>query len=163
MPPGPEQLVVRQHERYVCRLPAQVRVAAEIADCLVLADTVGDGAGAVDATIVDCSRGGLGLECGLFFPRGARLLIRPLSAGPDAPDADVVVRVMRVTMTDRRPTYYVGVAFAGTGVAQTAAAGALLDLARAASGAAQPAPQGAAPAPPAAPGAPRPPGGKEAA
>jgi hypothetical protein len=140
-----EQLVVRQHERFHCRLPSQIRVAAEVAEQVVLARTVGDGSGALDVFVTDCSRGGVGIESPIFFPRGCRLKVRvkPVDAY-EGPGPEVVVRVQRVTMLDRTPTYYLGVSFVSKGSEHEAAVAMLLEMARRT----PPSPAGAAPTSP---------------
>jgi hypothetical protein len=134
MPNSPEQLVVRQHERFHCRLASQLRVAAEVAEQVILARTVGDGSGLLEAFLTDCSRGGLGIESTVFFPRGCRIKVRvkPLDAY-EGPGPEMVVRIQRVSMLDRTPTYYLGVSFVSKGPEHEAAVGLLLDMARRAS------------------------------
>lgn len=102
------ELVVRQHERYACELPARVRVAAENAGQVVLSRSVGDGNGCINATIVDCSTGGLGLRMPVYLPRGCRVDVQ-VPGAPGQPDVfRGVVRVQRATMLERTPTYYLG-------------------------------------------------------
>lgn len=140
MPPnGPEQLVVRQHERYLCRLRCRVGVGEQTADQVVVARTMGDGSGSIDASVVDCSRGGMGLESAVFFPRGSRLKVR-VAAGADGRTHDVLVRVQRATMQDRTPTYYLGVSFAGSGDDHGRSVEQIIELARSS---ATPRPEGA--------------------
>jgi hypothetical protein len=127
--PGAEQLVVRQHERYLCRLTCQVRVGEQTAEQVVFARNVGDGSGALDTWVVDCSRGGMGLESTVFLPRGSRLKVRVISDAGAA--LEVHVRVQRAAMQDRSPTYYLGVSFAGSGDDHTRAVDQILALARA--------------------------------
>ncbi|HMN42583.1 MAG TPA: hypothetical protein PKE29_17215 [Phycisphaerales bacterium] len=131
MPNSAEQLVVRQHERFHCRLASQLRVAAEVAEQVILARIVGDGSGSLDAFVTDCSRGGLGVESTVFFPRGCRLKVRvkPIDAY-EGPGPEMVVRVQRVSMLDRKPTYYLGVSFVSKGPEHDASVGILLDMAR---------------------------------
>lgn len=126
-----EQLVVRQHERFHCRLGSHLRVGDEVAEQVVLARTMGDGTGAIEASITDTSRGGLGIESPMFFPRGCRLRVRvkPSTDGA-APDHDLLVRVQRVSMLDRRPTYYLGVSFTSKGPEHDLAVTLLLEMAR---------------------------------
>lgn len=128
---GTEQLVVRQHERHICRVACSLRMADQGADQVALARSVGDGAGRVEATIVDCSRGGLGLESKVFFPRGSRMLVR-VSVPGTSESVELSVRVQRASMTDRAPTYYLGVSFAGSGPEHDRAVATTIDLAKAA-------------------------------
>lgn len=153
-----EQLVVRQHERIHCRIASLLRVSTENAEQVSLARAVGDGNGGVDAFITDCSRGGLGIESPVFLPRGCRLRIRARVASsaatgttPASSDGsgEMIVRVQRVTMLDRKPTYYLGVSFVSKGLEHDAAVVALLDAARKAPAAVGP--KAAATAPTAAP------------
>lgn len=127
----PEQLVVRQHERYLCRLPAKVRVGEGYTDQVSLTRTVGDGAGGVEVWVVDCSRGGLGIETPVLFPRGCRLKVTFL--GGTTP-VELSVRVQRVTMQDRKPTYYIGLSFVGSGDVHAANVESALAMARAGAG-----------------------------
>ncbi|HVU64854.1 MAG TPA: hypothetical protein VHC70_12815 [Phycisphaerales bacterium] len=142
MQPSAEQLVVRQHERIHCRIASQLRVASENAEQVSLARAIGDGSGGVDAFITDCSRGGLGIESSVFFPRGCRLRIKARTVGAPQESAgagEMVVRVQRVTMLDRKPSYYLGVSFVSKGLEHDAAVTALLDAARKAPAAVSPA------------------------
>ncbi len=144
MPPlGAEQLVVRQHERFLCRLGSLVRVCEDMADQVVMARSVGDGTGAVEVVITDASRGGLGIESTVFLPRGSRLRVRVKSADV-APEKDLLLRVQRVTMLDRKPTYYLGLSFVSKGPEHDQNVGALLELARQAAAAATITPTGPA-------------------
>lgn len=138
MPSGPEQLVVRQHERYLCRVAGKARVAEEMGERVVLASSAGDGAGGVQMTVVDCSRGGLGLETSVFFPRGCRLKLTVEGLLVEGPDhgmrpGELAVRVQRATMTDRKPTYYLGLSFVGEGDLHVSLIAKMLELAKAAS------------------------------
>lgn len=126
--PGAEQLVVRQHERLVCRLPLQMRVAEDAADQVALARAVGDGSGALNVVITDASRGGLGIESIVFFPRGCRLKIRVQNESGSV--HDLTLRVQRVTMLDRKPTYYLGLSFVSKGPENDLGVGMLLEQAR---------------------------------
>jgi hypothetical protein len=134
MQPSAEQLVVRQHERVHCRIPSQLRVATENAEQVCLARSIGDGNGGLEAFITDCSRGGLGIESSVFFPRGCRIRIKTRTTdsatGSSANSSEMIVRVQRVTMLDRKPTYYLGVSFVSKGNDHDAAVLALLDAAR---------------------------------
>lgn len=145
MPSGPDPLVVRQHERLTCRLPATVRVSDEYASQVTLARSAADAGGILNVKVVDCSRGGLGLESRLFLPRSCRVKITVAEAvqavvAQAATGADVaspvgplefIARVQRITMTNRTPTYYLGLAFIGEGEEHTAKVARLLAAARA--------------------------------
>jgi hypothetical protein len=142
-PPGAEQLVVRQHERIVCRLAAHVRVTEDLAEQVVIARSVGDGMGAVEAFITDASRGGLGIESNVFFPRGCRVIVRVRASGT-TPVQDLTLRVQRVSMLDRKPTYYIGLSFVSKGLEHEQSVARLLELARISAAAQAPPPKGGA-------------------
>ena len=102
MPIEPQELIVREHERYACRLEAMLRIESQ---GVVLSGAASDGPDTVAAEVVDCSAGGAGLQTSVFIPRGCRvrLYISPLepaaAAAPGAPKAwalDAPVRVQRV-------------------------------------------------------------------
>lgn len=115
MKSGNENLVVRQHDRHACRLPAVLRVSPEQRGRVVLARTAGDGNKSVRGWVVDCSSGGIGLESPIFLPRACKVDVRVMdpAAGPDAkPIMETTVRVQRAAMLDRVPNYYLGGAFA---------------------------------------------------
>ena len=111
-----EQLVVRQHERRECRVPVSVRIGDGDAERVVLSRSAGDGSGAIPATMVDASAGGVGLEAGMYLPRGVRVVVAVRLNGEVM---ELPARVQRVLMNSRRPTYYLGLAFLATGAART--------------------------------------------
>jgi PilZ domain len=113
MPPSGDQLVVRQHERLLCRLGAQLRVDESHTSQIALSRNVGEGTGSFGCAIVDCSRGGLGLETTFFLPRSCRIMVIVTDA--QGTKMEFAARVQRVAMTDRKPTYYLGVAFTTSG------------------------------------------------
>lgn len=133
MQQSPEQLVVRQHERFECRIAARIRVAAACGEQVAFSRAVGDGTGALEATVVDCSKGGLGLETPIFLPRGVLLTVHP-GSGPGETGV-LEVRVQRATMLDRSPRFYLGVSYVGSGSEHDRAVGALLAAAARASAA----------------------------
>lgn len=110
---APNDLLVRQHQRFTCSLHAKVRVAPEDAAQITLARSIGDGAGTVNATVVDCSSGGLGLQMSVYLPRGCRVHVRVPGKPGQADLFDGELRAQRVTMIDRTPTYYLGGAISG--------------------------------------------------
>jgi hypothetical protein len=130
VPPG-EPLVVRQHERFACRLPASVTVSADSPVRLTLSRAAGNGTGVVSAVVVDCSAGGIGVETDVFFPRGAELLAR-VEAGDAEPGAwlEVSGLVQRAAMVSRAPRYYLGLAFKGARAPAQAEVARRLDRAR---------------------------------
>jgi hypothetical protein len=119
-----EQLVVRQHERRECRVPVWVRIGAGDAERVILSRSAGDGSGTIPATMVDASAGGVGLESGMFLPRGVRVVV---AVRLDGVLMEMPARVQRVLMNSRRPTYYLGLAFLATGAARTELADRLAD------------------------------------
>lgn len=104
-------LVVRGSDRYQCDLPGSLAVAPAHAK-VVRPDKSAPGAGGpVDVRIVDLSSGGAGVSSALFLPQGSRLTLR--LTPPAGSPLVVEVRVQRVMMLDRKPTYYLGTAFEG--------------------------------------------------
>lgn len=110
-------------------MPALVRVAEDAAEQVTLARSISDGTGAIDVFITDASRGGLGIESNVFMPRGCRLKIRVQAAAQGAIH-DLTLRVQRVTMLDRKPTYYLGLSFVSKGPDNDLGVGILLEQAR---------------------------------
>lgn len=108
-----DQLVVRQHERLLCSLRAHLSVAEANASQVSIARTIGDGSGAIEVELVDCSRGGLGIQSSLFLPRSCQLVVRliPDDSRGIPNDLELLVRVQRASMISRTPTYYLGVSF----------------------------------------------------
>ncbi len=128
-----EPAVVRQHERVQCELPAVVGVAPEMAERVVFAGTVcgsGRAGGTIGVSLIDCSKGGLGLRTKVFMPKHARLVVK-VACGPSGEAQEFVVVAQRVRMLDRGPVYYVGASFAGEG-AGTGSIDALMAAARSA-------------------------------
>jgi hypothetical protein len=110
MPSQTDRLVVRQHDRFRCNIPARVVIEAAHADQVVLAKAAAEAGGGTSLRIVDSSRGGLGLESRVFLPKACRLRIS-VTDPSSGQEVTVTVRVQRVAMTDRRPLYYLGTAF----------------------------------------------------
>lgn len=117
-------LTVRRHERHQLSLPALAGIASHPVPAIGVDGFVGgrlrfsaesgiSEAGA-SCTVVDLGEGGLGVRLGVFIPHGAILRVRILGEGGSVatPRLDVNVRVQRVSMTDRRPTYVLGTSFA---------------------------------------------------
>lgn len=108
-----EQLVVRQHERFACRIPVDVAVTQESPTRVGLSRTVGNGTGVMSATLVDCSGGGVGIESTIYLPRQTRLLVRIApDEGGEAP-LELEATVQRASMVSRKPMYYLGLSFRG--------------------------------------------------
>lgn len=122
----PEQLVIRQHERRACSLSATVRIAVDNASSVELSRSVGDGTGTINATIVDVSNGGAGIECGVFLPRGTAVNVAT-KLGASTQLVELSVRVQRVMMISREPRYYLGLAYIGSSGERAATLGRLLE------------------------------------
>ncbi len=104
-------LAVRRHERYVCDLPAQLDVASASASAVRLSQAAVGTNGRVMVRVSDCSFGGLGLKSPVFLPLTSHIAVQlqiPCEAGGSL---SAVLKVQRVMMTDRKPTYYLGGAF----------------------------------------------------
>lgn len=119
-------LTVRRHERHLLSLPALVAVASNPAPVIGVEGFVGGRlrfspeSGVSDsgssAKVVDLGAGGLGFTSANFMPRGALLRVRVLGEGGSHAKLglDATVRVQRVAMTDRKPTYLYGTSFVDT-------------------------------------------------
>ncbi|MBL8744841.1 MAG: hypothetical protein JNK58_00640 [Phycisphaerae bacterium] len=114
MESSPETLLVRQHERLTCSLRAQASVAPQCGTQVRLARTLGDGSRTINATVIDCSPGGLGINSGVFFPRSSLIHVRVSCGEGDQAESvfEETLRVQRVTMVGSDPTYYLGTSFA---------------------------------------------------
>lgn len=138
MEPQTSQLFVREHERHHCRIGVDLWIVPEDEEAVTLARSVGSEARMVRGTMVDCSRGGFGLEVGVFLPRKCRvgMRIREEGEGGAAPASRETLayetrgRVQRVAMIDRKPTYYLGMAFIDDGGGRGEALECLLEFAR---------------------------------
>ena len=118
-------LTVRRHERHLLSLPALVGVASQPAPVpaigvegflggrLRFSPESGVSDTGAPAVVVDLGAGGLGFTSANFLPRGALLRVRVLGEGGSHANLrlDAAVRVQRVTMTDRKPTYLFGTSF----------------------------------------------------
>ena len=108
----PDTLLVRQHERVACSLGVRIQAAGEHAALIRLSRTVSDGSGVVQATVIDCSHGGIGITSSVFFPKRTLLKAWIADASGETPIVfDGVVRVQRTAMISREPKYYLGAAF----------------------------------------------------
>ncbi len=127
---GQDNLAVRQYERYRCALHVGLVMSPQHADILRLSANVVDARNTVRAVITDCSLGGLGLNVGVFFPK--RALIVMTHATDDGPAIELLLRVMRVQMVDREPTYYLGMSLAdATDESNVVGLGRLIEIAKA--------------------------------
>ena len=102
---------VRQYRRHACDVPA--RVAIDDAWCAAVKLSAGSGVegGWLGARIVDVSQGGLSLKANVYLPPGVLVKVCAARAGGGAP-VETLVRVQRVRMGDRTPTYLIGASFA---------------------------------------------------
>jgi hypothetical protein len=103
-----DSLIVRQFERVRCALPAESSITTEHSKTVVLSAMAADGNGTFPVTVVDISKGGLGLKSTVFIPKLARLSV--IIADPQGREAATLVniRIQRVVMIDRTPTYELG-------------------------------------------------------
>ncbi|MFT3686435.1 MAG: PilZ domain-containing protein [Phycisphaerales bacterium] len=108
--PKTDNLVVRQHERLTCALAAEATVAPEHQGPIALSPLAADASGKFAPTVTDISRGGIGLRTKVFLPKQARLSVTITDPAVGTP-ITATVRVQRVVMTDRTPTYDIGTAF----------------------------------------------------
>lgn len=111
MDTAPSQLVVRQHERHTCSLPAHGGVDVAHAEQVNLAVQIAGGAaGEFVCTLTDVSHGGLGLRTTVFVPKTTRVQLR-VALADGGPPVEIALRVMRVAMVDRTPTFNLGTSF----------------------------------------------------
>lgn len=108
--PKTDNLVVRQHQRLQCALASEAVIAPEHVGPIALSPLAADSAGTFHPTVVDISRGGIGLRTKTFFPKQARITVTITDTALEAP-ITATVKVQRVVMTDRTPTYELGTAF----------------------------------------------------
>jgi len=109
-------LRVRRHERRECATPAEVLVASSSAEQLTLSRAAIGPSGGVDARIVDFSGGGLGLSSPVYFPRGCALLVRIVPGErEEGRPVEITARVKRARMSDKTPSYYIGLSFDASG------------------------------------------------
>lgn len=110
-----DNLVVRQYERVKCSLAAELTVATEHQGIITFAAAVTNGQSTLPVTLVDISRGGIGLRSKVFLPKQSRLTVRisdPASpAGGKSISLSCQCKVMRVIMIDRTPMYELGTSF----------------------------------------------------
>jgi len=119
-------LVVRGSDRYQCDFASTLAVAPIHARLIKPDAAAPGGGGPVDVRLVDLSRGGAGARSPLFFPSGARLTLTLTPPGGASPLC-VEVRVQRVMMLDRKPTYYLGTAFESLSEQNASLVGAMVD------------------------------------
>jgi hypothetical protein len=105
-------LIVRDSERFEVAMPARMRVAGEHASIVRLSAAAPQRDGWVDVDVIDLSRGGFGVMSPIFFPRRSLVQVQIFQPGSESDETvlEGIVRVMRVTMTDARPGYLLGLA-----------------------------------------------------
>lgn len=113
-------------------MPAALTVAPDSPTRVRLSRAVGNGTGVVAVTIVDCSAGGVGIECPVYLPRHARVQL--VVEGDRSGALELEGTVQRVGMISRNPTYYLGLSFRGRTPPSTATIEGLLRLASAPAG-----------------------------
>ena len=101
-------LTVRQFERHELENAATLRLHVDPTHQLQFS-TNADVAEGIPATLADLSAGGMGLKTKHFIPRGCTLKVTVETTCGLA--FDTRVRVQRVRMTDREPTYMLGTKF----------------------------------------------------
>ena len=116
-------LSVRQYQRQRCDLPSRVRLDEADAACVKLSPLASVLPGTLDVRVTDTSRGGLGLSSAVYLPPGTRLTA---TVEVDGTPRAFLVRVQRVRMTDRKPTYYIGTSFGVSSAEHAAIVDALL-------------------------------------
>ncbi len=106
---------VRRSARHEIVLPVRLSVAPEHQKQVQFAHGVTDKDGCIEGNLLDLSRGGCGVMTSQFFPKRCAVRLRLYGLdGDDSPALlDGTVRVQRVTMTDARPGYLLGLSFAG--------------------------------------------------
>mgnify|MGYP003576764153 CR=1 FL=1 len=115
-------LTVRQFEREHVRLPIELVIAEQHAGQVRFSQSSSAaGRHMIRGLAVDISPGGMGLQCAQFLPRNCEGTVRVYEptgtegAVNDLPPTAVLlehrVKVRRVFLLDREPTYAIGVAF----------------------------------------------------
>lgn len=104
---------VRRSARHEIVLPVRLSVATEHRKQVQFGHGVSDNDGCVEADLIDLSRGGCGVLSTHFFPKPCKVRMRVYGLeGVDGPTLlDGNVCVQRITMTDTRPGYLLGVSF----------------------------------------------------
>jgi hypothetical protein len=108
-------LAVREHERFRSDIGALVAVGPAGEGAVRVARSALGRSGAVDARLVDFSRGGVGLVTRVFLPLGCPVLVRVPGIAPGVCPAQIAMRIRRAVMQDRRPSYYLGLSFEAPG------------------------------------------------
>jgi hypothetical protein len=105
--------IVRRSVRYDVSIRASISVLREHGSLVRFAGGAGARDGWIDVDLVDFSSSGAGIMSHVFIPRRTLLLARLYSFGSEPKViVEAPLRVQRVAMTDRRPAYLIGTAFA---------------------------------------------------
>lgn len=107
--PMPQDLIVRQHERVPCDLPARIRLAPASVRIIRLTPAASS-TGELAARVVDLSRGGAGLSSAIYLPVRSSVVV--VVHRPGGEPIELNGQIRRATMMDKRPHYYLGVEFA---------------------------------------------------
>lgn len=107
---------VRRSTRHEIVLPVRLSITSEHRHQVQFAHGIADNDGCVEGDLIDLSRGGCGIMTTHFFPKRCRVRMRVYGLeGKEGPTLlDGTVSVQRVTMTDTRPGYLLGVSFGGS-------------------------------------------------
>jgi c-di-GMP-binding flagellar brake protein YcgR len=106
MPESDQNLTVRRSTRRMIGLAAEVEVAPEHEELVRLAG------GAISATAVDMSEGGIGVLAAGYLPKRCLATVRVMSPINDEQVLFTAkTRVARAVMVDRRPGYQLGLLF----------------------------------------------------
>lgn len=111
-------MLARSDERRSCEVAARLEPGTTMHGQLEFAH-----APDVAATIIDYSRGGLGVRVDRFVPLGAEVVVKVERTSGE----EVLCRgrVKRVVMIDRAPTYYIGLSFEGDASSMLAVMGSI--------------------------------------
>lgn len=108
MNPAKNDLSVRQHTRYDCDIASRATLDESDAASVRLSPEMVVAADTLSVRVIDTGRGGLGLSSLVYLPPGTCLSVALEINGSSQ---ELLVRVQRVRMTDRKPTYYIGTSF----------------------------------------------------
>lgn len=105
--------IIRKVERFDVSIPAHLGPVAAHTGVVRLAPAAGAKEGLIECNCVDISLAGAGFFTTVFLPRLTRIRIKLFSVG-DSPQLLLTCEatVRRCIMTDRRPAYHLGCAFA---------------------------------------------------
>ncbi len=108
-------LIVRHTQRHEISVPCRIDVANAHAAAVRFTPVALAQDGRVSGRIVDVSAGGLGVETPVFVPRNTLVRITTIAeqSGQQSPPIDVTLRIKRVIMIDREPTYLLGLSVTG--------------------------------------------------